>query len=827
MRKNSGKMDQHINQASVTGVVLKQAASSGPAMCSGQGSSAFRLLLCLVLGVATLVTFWPVLHSGFINHDDGEYVVDNPHVATGLTARNVVWAFTTGHSCNWHPLTWLSHMLDVQVFGLSPAGHHAVNLLLHIANAVVLLFLLLRLTSALWPSFAVAALFALHPLHVESVAWVAERKDVLSTLFFLLTLWAYAKYVEGQRSLSERLDEAARPTENTRSAARPQNRQPQRYYRMALVLFVLGLMSKPMLVTLPFVLLLLDYWLLGRVGHTAEKIHLRAMLPLLKEKVPFLVLAMASALMTLVAQTQGHAVRAFLPASLRLENAAVSYVTYLGKTAWPTHLSIFYPHPNTRYLLPQKDPWHPASEQWPVWGILAAALLLVTVSLVLLKWRRRAPWLFTGWLWYLGTLVPVIGLVQVGMQSMADRYTYIPLIGVFIGLAWASAAWLGGRMGKPVLTAGLTAVLLACGLTAHKQATYWHDDLALFEHALAVTSNNPEAEWHVGGGRAREGKLDLAERHFKAALAADPYFFSAYSALGTLYGMQGKSEQAIEQYRTTLKMRSWDEFARVHLAELLRKLGRENEALIEYEKNLDANSDSVEGNYQLGSLLLDRGELDRAGTFLAKTLQLKPDHIDALLCVADLGMKRGELATAETALREALRLYPTNFELRIGLAGLLQQRGKEADALEQYSEAVGLQPAAPVGHFDLAMAYAGQGRATEAIKQFEEALRLKPDYSEALSQLAWLLATSPRADRRDGARALALARRALELSAGKQAGTWTALDVAYAETGQFAEAIKAAEKARDIATADGQTNATKAAEGRLRLYRNQQPFHLN
>ena len=368
MRKNSGKMDQHINQASVTGVVLKQAASSGPAMCSGQGSSAFRLLLCLVLGVATLVTFWPVLHSGFINHDDGEYVVDNPHVATGLTARNVVWAFTTGHSCNWHPLTWLSHMLDVQVFGLSPAGHHAVNLLLHIANAVVLLFLLLRLTSALWPSFAVAALFALHPLHVESVAWVAERKDVLSTLFFLLTLLAYAKYVEGQRSLSERLDEAARPTENTRSAARPQNRQPQRYYRMALVLFVLGLMSKPMLVTLPFVLLLLDYWPLGRVGHTAEKIHLRAMLPLLKEKVPFLVLAMASALMTLVAQTQGHAVRAFLPASLRLENAAVSYVTYLGKTAWPTHLSIFYPHPNTRYLLPQKDPWHPASEQWPVWG---------------------------------------------------------------------------------------------------------------------------------------------------------------------------------------------------------------------------------------------------------------------------------------------------------------------------------------------------------------------------------------------------------------------------------------------------------------------------
>jgi len=453
--------------------------------------------------------------------------------------------------------------------------------------------------------------------------------------------------------------------------------------------------------------------------------------------------------------------------------------------------------------------------------------MLVAVSCGVLRCRRRAPWLHTGWFWYLGTLVPVIGIVQVGMQGLADRYTYIPLIGIFIGVVWTAGAWLErGKVARLILESTTAIVLLGCGLTAHRQASYWHDDLTLFRHALAVTSNNAVAECHVGAGLAKEGKLDAAQAHFNAALADDPYFYQAYSSLGSLFEIQGKSDLAIEQYRTTLKMRPWDEFARVHLAALLAKLGRSDEALAEYKQNLRFNPGSVEGNYQLGSMLTDRGELDTAAAFLAKAVDLKPSHVDALLCLSDVRLKQGKLSEAERALEEVVRLYPTNFELRINFAGLLWERGKAAEALAQYSKAVRLAPGAPIGHYNLAVAYAGQGRVDEAAKEFEEAIRLKPDYVEALSELAWLLATNPRAEARDGARALTLARRALELGADKQARTWAALDVALAETGQFPEAIHAAEKAKDIAATQRQTNVATAAEARLLLYKNRQPFRL-
>jgi tetratricopeptide (TPR) repeat protein len=563
------------------------------------------------------------------------------------------------------------------------------------------------------------------------------------------------------------------------------------------------------------------------LGPHDEKFTWPRIQPLLKEKIPFLILAAASCLVTFIVQAQSRSVKFFLPLSLRLENAIVSYVSYLEKTVWPFGLSIFYPHPNTRYQVPLTESAHPASEQWPLWAILLATALLVGGSLLVLKWRRRQPWLLTGWFWYLGTLVPVIGLVQVGMQSMADRYTYIPLIGIFMAVVWSAAACAAFHASlRPIMSGTFLVILLACAFITRNQAAFWHDDLTLFQHALAVTQNNAMAESHVGVGLAKQGRFDLAENHFKAAIADDPYFYPAYSSLGSLYEIQGKSDQALEQYQTTLKMRPWDEFARLHLAELLHKLGRDSEALTAFKQNLQANPDSVEGNYQLGALLLDRGEMDSAAAYLTKTVALKPDHVDALLCLSDLRAKQGKPSAAQAALEEVVKLYPTNFELRINLAGLLWQGGKETEALEQYAEAVRLQPIAPIGHYDLAVAYAESGKLTESANQLAEAIRLKPDYVEALNELAWLLATNPNPGQRDGPRALSLSHRVLELGATNQPRTWAALDAAYAESGQFKEAIAAAEKARDLATAAGQTNAALAAAQRLGLYRNNQPFRL-
>ncbi|HZR16487.1 MAG TPA: tetratricopeptide repeat protein [Verrucomicrobiae bacterium] len=786
-------------------------------------STATRLIACVALGVATLTTFWPVLHANFINFDDGEYVLQNPHVATGLTPRNIVWAFTASYASNWHPLTWISHMLDVQMFGLDPTAHHAVNLLLHIANTTILFLLLLRLTEAPWPSLAVAGLFALHPLHVESVAWVAERKDLLSTLFFLLTIWAYAMYVEATEGARPPepggIGEDVAATQSLRSAG-------TRPYRFALVFFALGLMSKPMLVTLPFVLLLLDYWPLCRIK--PEPTGSSARLLLLKEKIPFLLLAVVSCLVTFFVQSRAHSVKLFLPMTLRLENAVVSYVAYLSKTVWPARLCVFYPHPDTRYGLSHLDPAHPASEQWPAWTILVAAAGLLAVSFLAFRWRKSRPWVFTGWFWYLGTLVPVIGVVQVGMQRMADRYTYIPLIGIFLSLAWSGDFYAQNlRQARLVSSSLAAAVLLACGLAAHTQAGYWHDDEVLFEHALTVTTNNAVAESHVGAALANRGRLDLAEQKFKIALADDPFFYFAHSALGSLYEAEGHPEQSMQEYRRTLELRPWDEFAHLHLAGVLHKLGRDEDAIAEYKKNVQANPDSVEGNYQLGAMLLDRGELADANYYLSKAVELKPDHVDALLCLADLRTRQGKLPGAEAALEALVKIYPTNAELRINLASLLWQGGQRTEALKQYARAVYLRPGEPIGHFDLAIAHAGSGEYQQATKELEEAIRLKPDYPEALSELAWLLATNPHPDKRNGKRALELARRSLELAgAADQVRTWAALDVACAENGQFRDATTAAQKAKDLATRQGKTDLAQAAEERLLLYQAGRPYHL-
>jgi hypothetical protein len=437
-----------------------------------------------VLTLSTLAVYWQVQGHAFVTYDDYQYVVENPHVRHGLTLRGIAWAFTTGYASNWHPLTWLSHMLDCTLYGLNPMGHHVNSLLLHLANTLLLFWVLRRMTTALWRSAFVAALFALHPLHVESVAWVAERKDLLSTLFWMMTMGAYALYVE---------------------------RPGLGRYLFTLLLFALGLMAKPMLVTLPFVLLLLDYWPLGRRHHPP--------LRLIREKLPFFALTAISSMITFSVQKSWGAVIFTLPLKDRIANALVSYVTYIAKTIWPANLACFYPHP---------------LDTLPLWQVGGSLLLLVSISVFVIRARQRCPYLPVGWFWYLGTLVPVIGLVQVGAQAMADRYTYVPLIGLFLITAW-TAAEVGskGSALRMSLWVGMLIPFLAVG--SWLQAQSWQTSVTLFEHTLTVTRNNLIAHNNLGNNPnhatshnnlgsvfMQQGRLQEAIAHLSKAVQIDP-----------------------------------------------------------------------------------------------------------------------------------------------------------------------------------------------------------------------------------------------------------------------------------------------------------------
>lgn len=478
--------------------------------------------------MAALVVFWQSADHEFVNFDDELYVTRNSHVQAGLTYQGLVWALTTTHVGNWHPLTWLSHMLDCELYGLNPGGHHFTNLLLHIANTLLLFMVLKRMTGALRRSAFVAALFALHPLHVESVAWVAERKDVLSTFFWMLTMGVYVRYVE-------------RPGLNR--------------YLLVLLSFALGLMAKPMLVTLPFVLLLLDYWPLGRFqfrqssddsnSQSHESINFsnqRSLIfRLVLEKAPFFALAAVSGVVTFFVQQGGGAVRSLyvFPLDIRIANAMVSYVSYIEKMIWPHHLAVFYPHPG----------------MLPMWQIAGAGLLLVCISVLVVRAARRHPYLLTGWLWYLGTLVPVIGLVQVGSHAMADRYTYVPLIGLFIMIAWGSCdiseRW---RYRKIVLAISTGVLLCASMISTGSQVRYWQNSVALFEHTLDVTANNWLAHNNMGIALARRGKFDEAIAHYSETLRIKPDYAPAYSNLGIVFAVQEKAEEAIAHFRKALQI---------------------------------------------------------------------------------------------------------------------------------------------------------------------------------------------------------------------------------------------------------------------------------
>ena len=460
------------------------------------------LLICAILIGLTVTVFWPVWRFDFINFDDPIYVSENPQVLHGLTHESATWALTTGYASNWHPLTWMSLMLDVQLFGSKPAIHHSVNLFFHAANVLLLFLVLSRMTGTFWRSAFVAALFAVHPLHVESVAWIAERKDVLSGFFFLLTLLAYGRYaqgkpkVEGQKAAQKTysVDDVSRFTFHISRLAP---------YLLSLLFFALGLMSKPMLVTVPFVLLLLDYWPLQRLDLSTKNLRLKGLTGLIIEKIPFFALSAASCIVTMSVQTSAMVDPNALPLSARMANAVLACFDYLRQTFWPTHLAVFYPYPVDL-------PWG---------GAIGAGALLLFISGAVVVLMRRLPYAPVGWFWYLGMLVPVIGLVQVGSQARADRYTYLPLIGAFVVLAWLATKAIANRdrLRFP-LASGAVVIVAALAVTAHQQVQYWRSSEALFTHAGKVTDDNYSALGGLGIVELRRGNYAEAMKHLTAAL---------------------------------------------------------------------------------------------------------------------------------------------------------------------------------------------------------------------------------------------------------------------------------------------------------------------
>ncbi len=630
--------------------------SQGPAKRDGVIRWSAWLAGILLL---TAVVYLPVLRYGYVNFDDGLYAGDNAHVRRGMDAEGVGWALETFESSNWHPLTWVSLMLDTTIFGDRPFGHHLVNLIFHLANTLLLACLLARMTGRVAPSLVVAGLFALHPLHVESVAWVSERKDVLSTFLWLTVMAAYLFHLR-------------RPT-----VAR---------YAAIVVLFGLGLMAKPMLVTLPAVLLLLDAWPLGRFdggGATG-----RAIRRVLVEKVPLLALSLASSVVTFVAQQRGGSVSDFrdLPFARRLSNALVTYVAYLDRTVAPRGLAILYPHPG---------------EGWPAWRIAAAVVLLVGVTAAVARLARSRPWFAVGWFWYVGTLVPVIGLVQVGMQSMADRYTYVPLIGIFLAAVWGLDDAFDGPRRRRVLAGAWVAACIVLALASRRQVGYWKDGVSLFTRALAVAEGNALAHNNLAVALLARGDDAGAERHYRLALTYDPTNAVAHYNLGIIAERSSK----------------W------------------NEALVHYREAVRIDPKLALARNNLGIALARAGDLPGAETQLRQALAINPRHSQARYNLGFTLQKLGRLDEAAAEYRAALEVEPSNADALDNLADVLMTTGKPADAAEVFSRVTALRPGSASAFNNLGIALARSGRLEEARRAFLGALRLDPRDAGARSNL--------------------------------------------------------------------------------------------
>jgi tetratricopeptide (TPR) repeat protein len=590
-----------------------------------------EIVVCLFLVIATAAVYWNVSSHQFLNLDDDLYVYENPTVRAGLTAHGIAWAFSTFHTANWHPLTWLSHMMDAQLFGLNAGRILYVNVALHILNSVLLFLALRRMTGAVWRSAFVAALFALHPLHVESVAWVSERKDVLSSFFFMLTLYAYASYVERPKSWGR--------------------------YLLVIAGLAMGLMAKPMLVTVPFVLLLLDYWPLHRLKwEPAEgvKALLRNALPLVREKIPLFVLVACSCAVTYVAQQRGGAVKTLIrfPLQARLSNVVAAYAVYINKMIWPRDLAVYYPYEQSR----------------PGFQLLMSAFLLLSVSVLALYAARRHKYFFTGWLWFLGMLVPVIGFVQVGEQALADRYTYLPLIGLFLLITWGAAdltkEWRYRRLAAGLAAAAIVAMF---SVLTWRQVKYWQDNETLYGHTLAVTSDNYVIETNLGYALSKSGRRAEGIAHLNEALRVQPYFFEAHNSLGAALTEEKRLNEAIEHFQIALRLNPESAKAQSNMGAALGMSGKFDEAIFHLKEALRLDPTYPNTSFNLGIILLRQGKNDEALRQLAECVRLQPESAETHNAYGFALNAQGHLAEAIEQFKIAVKLSPNYKQAQINL----------------------------------------------------------------------------------------------------------------------------------------------------------------
>jgi protein O-mannosyl-transferase len=705
------------------------------------GRSYAGLLVSALILLAVVLVFGRTVLYEFINYDDPAYVYQNPRVSAGLTSQGIAWAFTSSHAANWHPLTWVSHMADCQVYGLRPWGHHLGNVLLHAATAILLFLVLSRMTRRVWPSAFVAAVFAVHPLRVESVAWVAERKDVLSGLLFVLTLQAYASYVERPASWGR--------------------------YLAVVVFFVLGLLAKPMLVTVPFVLLLLDFWPLGRM-ESPPRIRFGR---LVIEKIPLLLLAVGSCVMTIVAQRGAIRPLELVPLSWRIGNALVSYVSYLWKFVCPMDLVALYPHPG---------------DSMPAWQVATALLVLLGISLAALAMRRQYPYWLVGWLWYVGMLVPVIGLVQVGPQAMADRYTYLPQIGLSVALAWGVADvtrfWPNRRWLLSVSSLLVVAILMGC---AWRQTDYWRSRESLWTHTLACYPNNAVAHNNLGEDLDDHGRTDEAIAHLRQAVEIDPNYARAHNSLGATLAKRDLIDEAMVHFRKAIDIAP--DFGKAHsnLGAALAKRGQTDEAIVHFRKAVDIDPDLARAHGNLGLALTERGLIDEAIVHFRQAVEIEPDYVQAHSALGKALARRGLIDEAADQFQEALRIKADYGQARRNL-----------DAVRSARETL-----------------------LESLAQRRELLKSRPGDVALLNETAWLLATNPNKSLRNGIEAVEFAQRAVRASVPQQPAVLGTLAAAYAETGRFADAVTSAQKAFDLASAEHNVALANALREQIGLYR--------
>jgi len=671
------------------------------------------ILICLFLVIVTLAVYWQVQNYDFVNFDDNLYVTENRHVQEGLTFKGINWAFTEFSPTYWHPLTWLSHMLDCELYGLEPGMHHLTSLLFHIVNTLLLFLVFRKMTGSLWQSAFVAALFALHPINVDTVAWVAERKNVLSTFFWILTMFTYARYIE----------------------------KPGLFrYMLTFSVFALGLMVKPMLVTLPFVLLLLDYWPFRRLHFGQSNSDNRrktrksttsdytgsSIFRLVLEKTPFFLLVILYfCLISLSFQPDAAGVISTEPVSmkLRLANALVSCVSYMGKMIWPQDLAVLYPFPTTML---------------PIWQITGAGLLLVCVSVLVARAWKQKPYFAVGWLWFLGTLVPVIGIIQSGLwPAMADRWAYVPLIGIFIMIAWGVPDLLERWQHRRALLAiSAGCILSVLTMVTWTQLQYWQNSTTLFKHAISVTENNATAHINLGTALVEQNKIDEANAHYTEALKINPDYAEAHYNLGIILAEQDKIDEAIGHYTEALEIKPDYAEAHYNLGIILAEQDKIDEAIGHYTEALEIKPDYAEAHYNLGIVLQKQGNIDEAIDHYTEALKINPDYADVHYNLGIALISQGRMEEAISHYSEALRINPGDDDARSRLQ-MIQTVLKETDNdIKRLKELLEINSGDPELHYVLGNLYYKRRDFDKSIYQYQKALSIQQDAVPVLNNLA-------------------------------------------------------------------------------------------